>query len=84
MGSRTWLVSVLFLLVSMPMATAVNAAQADNSTSFVAAQHRLVEDASLSEEERLVLAAEHWAPMPKAQRISVELTESTGIIHMAS
>lgn len=84
MGSRTWLVSVLFLLVSMPMATAVNAAQADNSTSFVAAQHRLVEDASLSEEERLVLAAEHWAPMPQAQRISVELTESTGIIHMAS
>lgn len=38
----------------------------------------------LTEEERLSLATEMWGNMPEAALISVELTQATGVLHLAS
>ena len=81
MLSRASLLLVLFLMVSTPLSTAVNA------TSEVAHETILEQPSALgepSEFERLELAASHWNSMPEASVVSTSLAPSTGMIHMAA
>ena len=81
MLSRASLLLVLFLMVSTPLSTAVNA------TSEVAHETILEQPSALgepSEFERLELAASHWNSMPEASVVSTPLAPSTGMIHMAA
>ncbi|MBR68925.1 MAG: hypothetical protein CMA86_05385, partial [Euryarchaeota archaeon] len=84
MRSRAWLVGVLFLLVSTPLAMA-SEALLPSSPSLVNGDDlgKQIEP-SLTEQERLELASDHWHLLPEAQKVLVDLKPSTGIIHFAS
>ena len=81
MLSRASLMLVLFLMVSAPLSTAVNA------TMEAPLQPTWEPTAALDERteaERLELAASHWNAMPEASLVSTSLTPSSGTIHLAA
>ena len=81
MLSRASLMLVLFLMVSAPLSTAVNA------TMEAPLQPTWEPTADLDERteaERLELAASHWNAMPEASLVSTSLTPSSGTIHLAA
>ena len=81
MLSRASLMLVLFLMVSAPLSTAVNA------TKEAPLQPTWEPTAALDERteaERLELAASHWNAMPEASLVSTSLTPSSGTIHLAA
>ena len=84
MRSRAWLFVVLFLLVSTPLAMASEALLPLTPSPVEGEGLAVQVEPSLTEEERLELASEHWHLLPKAQQVLVDLKPSTGIIHLAS
>ena len=80
MLSRASLLLVLFLMVSTPLSVAITAT---GEASEEAPETTVVESPSLSEGERLELAASHWFEMPHGSTVSVPLMASTGMIHLA-
>ena len=71
---------VLFLMVSTPLSVAITAT-AEGSDEAPAIT--VLETSSLSEVERLELAASHWSAMPHASTVTTQLMASTGMIHLA-
>ncbi len=84
MRSRAWLFVVLFLLVSTPLAMASEALLPLTPSPVEGEGLAVQVEPSLTEEERLDLASEHWHLLPEAQQVLVDLNPSTGIIHLAS
>ena len=80
MLSRASLLLVLFLMVSTPLSVAITAT---NEGSEEAPATGVFASPSLSEAERLELAASHWSAMPHGSTVSVPLMASTGMIHLA-
>lgn len=83
MKSRAWLVVVLFLLVSTPLTGAVEPVA---SKDFISASDEVnapfIEP--LTEAQRLVIAKEHWSPMPAATMFESSLKPSSGLVHQAA
>src|SRR6056300_1624857 len=83
MKSRAWLVVVLFLLVSTPLTGAVEPVA---SKDFISASDGVNAPAiePLTEAQRLVIAKEHWSPMPAATMFESSLKPSSGLVHQAA
>ena len=79
MHSRAWLLLVLFLLVSTPLTVLAEDSSKDSPRDGTPLQ-----DETLSEHERLALAASHWAMMPEASLVATEWKPSTGLLHVPS
>ena len=78
MLSRASLLLVLFLLVSAPLS-----ALAEGTSEEPLREETEVSETTLSEQERLALAASHWQLMPEASMVSSSWNPSTGLLHLA-
>ena len=78
MLSRASLLLVLFLLVSTPLS-----ALAEGTTEDPPRTDSEAPETSLSEEERLALAASHWQLMPEASMVATPWNPSSGLLHFA-
>ena len=78
MLSRASLLLVLLLLVSAPLS--VLAESTVEAPKVVASS---TDDAALTEDQRLALAASHWNLMPQASMEAVALMPATGMLHLA-
>ena len=78
MLSRASLLLVLFLLVSAPLS-----AVAEEATTEPQGGDFEPSETTLSEQERLALAASHWQLMPEASMVATSWKPSTGLLHLA-
>ena len=78
MLSRASLLLVLFLLVSAPLSVL-----AEGTSEEPLREDSEVSETSLSEQERLALAASHWQLMPEASMVAASWKPSTGLLHLA-
>ena len=78
MLSRASLLLVLFLLVSAPLS-----AVAEEATTEPQGGDFEPSETTLSEQERLALAASHWQRMPEASMVATSWKPSTGLLHLA-
>ena len=69
---------VLLLLVSAPLSVL---AESTVEAPLVVASS--TDDAALTEDQRLALAASHWNLMPQASMEAVALMPATGMLHLA-
>ena len=78
MLTRASLLLVLFLLVSAPLS-----AVAEEATTEPQGGDFEPSETTLSEQERLALAASHWQRMPEASMVATSWKPSTGLLHLA-
>ena len=78
MLSRASLLLVLFLLVSAPLSAVAEEAPAEPQGGDFEPS-----ETTLSEQERLALAASHWQRMPEASMVATSWKPSTGLLHLA-
>ena len=83
MRSRVTLLFVLLLFVLTPLSQAINST-APTVHLESPQQSDVMDVPSFSDEEQLKLAAAHWGEMPQASMISVDLKDSSGILHLAA
>ena len=83
MRSRVTLLFVLLLFVLTPLSQAINST-APTVHLESPQQSDVMDVPSLSDEEQLELAAEHWGEMPQASMIQVDLKDASGILHLAA